>query len=157
MTGGTGPWAGWSLVVVLEDPALPASRVAVFDGLRVIGVGESTEVELPAVAGGTGIVGSVVWDGDAGSTGDRVLVDGVPLVRAVSGADDDVFASWADGAVPFCAPVDAVECAAEANQLGFDTGVFEPTPIAGDRIRVEVTGGTEAVVLGVLSLVMRGT
>lgn len=154
IVGGVGAAAGWSLVVVVEDAALAPSRVAVFDGLETIGGASSASFSLPSVAGGQVEVGAVAWEGDAGIAGDRVLVDGVALVRAASGTSDNVFASFADGAVPPCDPADA-GCADETNGFGFDAGAFVPVSATGDRVRVEVVSSSDYLDLGVLTLTTR--
>ena len=146
VVGGVGADAGWSLVVVLEDAALAPTRVAVFDGLQIIATGSSASYELPAVAGGSATVGVVGWDGDS-TPGDAVQVDGVPLTRAASGAVDNAFASYADGAVPI-APGDS-------NTFGFDAGVFAPVTTAGGRAVVDLLSPAEVVILGVVTLVTR--
>lgn len=152
---GAGASAGWSLVVVVEDDELPPSRAAVFDGLSLVNGSNSPSFSLPSRPGGEVVVGAVAWDGDAGYAGDQLLVDGEALTRVASGQADDVFASYADGAVPACAPEGSPECVAETNQLGFDTGVFAPITVDSDRVEVEVVSPSEAVYLGVVSLVTR--
>jgi RNA polymerase sigma factor (sigma-70 family) len=146
VTGGFGADAGWSLVIVLEHPALSPTRVAVFDGLQIIGIGSSASYELPSVAGGTATVGVVGWDGDA-TPGDTVLIDGVPLARAASGVTDNAFASFADGAVPITD--------GDTNTFGFDTGIFDPITTAGGRATVDLLSPAETIILGVVTLITR--
>lgn len=145
VTTGAGADAGWSLVIVLEHPSLPATRVAVFDGLQVIAPGSPAMFALPSVAGGSASVGAVAWDGDAAIAGDRVFVDDIALMRIASNATDNAFASWADGAVPL-APGDT-------NTFGFDTGLFAPIITSDARADVRVASDSETLFLGVVTLV----
>lgn len=153
-TAGVNAAAGWSLVVVVDDPTASPSRVAVFEGQLLVYGSTAATFTLPTVAGGEVSVGVVAWEGDAGNGGDRVLADDVPLVRSASGASSNVFASWADGAIPFC---DETEpgCLEQTNTLGFDTGLFDPVTVTGARVRVDVVSPTDAITLGVVSLVTR--
>lgn len=146
VTGGFGADAGWSLVIVLDDAALSPTRVAVFDGLQIISTGTSATYQLPSVAGGSATVGVVAWDGDS-TPGDVVQVDGMPLTRVASGATDNAFASFADGAVPMTA--------GDTNTFGFDTGIFAPVTTAGSRTTVDLLSPAEVMILGVVTLVTR--
>lgn len=80
---GPGGYAGWSLVVVCDDPGAEFGRTMVLDGARPVGVDGTTRVRVPVGgllrAGATARFGMLAWEGDAAVAGDRVLLDGRPL------------------------------------------------------------------------------
>lgn len=91
---GTGPdrFAGWSLVVVYRDQAQPLRSLTVFDGLATIQQGDP-----PLAIGVSGFrtplsgpvrtsVGIVAYEGDRGSAGDRLALDGQLLGDAANPA-----------------------------------------------------------------------
>ena len=81
---GTNTAAGWSLVVVYEDPLASAKNITVFDGFSTVDNSESLNIP---VSGFTTIpVGPVrakiafaALEGDRGLSGDRFLVNGTAL------------------------------------------------------------------------------
>ncbi len=90
--GGTGldRYAGWSLVVVYRDPAQPLRNLSVFDGLQTIQQGDP-----PLSIGVSGFrtplsgpvrtsVGLVAYEGDRGSSGDRLALNGRLLSDAAN-------------------------------------------------------------------------
>lgn len=88
---GSGAFAGWGLVVVHTDPAAPRRTLLVFDGQARSGPGVAPELTIGgylARADGGARVGLVGFDGDAGITGDRVVVDGVALGDAANPVDN---------------------------------------------------------------------
>ncbi|MEO3786097.1 zf-HC2 domain-containing protein [Actinocorallia sp. B10E7] len=79
---GPGAYAGWSLVVVSDDPRAEPGRTAVLDGARLLGDGGATRLRVPLGGlppGGPARIGLLAWEGDAARAGDRVLLDGSPL------------------------------------------------------------------------------
>lgn len=80
---GVGAYAGWSLVVVAEDPGAAPARTAVLDGALPVGVDAATRLRVPLSGlprgGPAARIGLLAWEGDAGRAGDRVLLDGRPL------------------------------------------------------------------------------
>ena len=83
-------YAGWSLVVVYRDLALPLRNLSVFDGLATI-----KQNELPLQIGVSGFrtplsgpvrtsVGLVAYEGDRGSAGDRFRLNGRDLSDAAN-------------------------------------------------------------------------
>jgi uncharacterized repeat protein (TIGR01451 family) len=91
---GTGAdrYAGWSLVVVYRDPAQPLRNLTVFDGLQAIQQGDP-----PLTIGVSGFrtplsgpvrtsVGLVAYEGDRGSAGDRLGLNGQLLSDAANPA-----------------------------------------------------------------------
>lgn len=77
-------YAGWALVVAYRDASQPPRNLTVFDGLATI---ESSDPPLSIAVGGfttppTGAVrtvGVVAYEGDRGSSGDRLSLTGRPL------------------------------------------------------------------------------
>lgn len=87
-------FAGWSLVVVYRDQALPLRNLTVFDGLAAIQQGDP-----PLAIGVSGFrtplsgpvrtsVGIVGYEGDRGSAGDRLALDGQLLSDAANPASN---------------------------------------------------------------------
>jgi uncharacterized repeat protein (TIGR01451 family) len=93
---GTGEdrYAGWSLVVVYRDSSQPLRNLTVFDGLQTIQQGNP-----PLTIGVSGFrtplsgpvrtsVGVVAYEGDRGSAGDRLALNGLPLADAANPANN---------------------------------------------------------------------
>ncbi|MGI5166351.1 sigma-70 family RNA polymerase sigma factor [Spirillospora sp. CA-253888] len=81
---GSGHYAGWSLVVVVEDAAAPYQQAMVLDGTRAVGPHTSAkdvtvQVNGLLAAARPARIGMVSWEGDADLPGDRLLLDGTPL------------------------------------------------------------------------------
>ncbi len=85
-------FAGWALVVVYRDQSLPVRNLSVFDGLATIQQGDP-----PLAVGVSGFktplggpvrtsVGLVAYEGDRGSSGDRLALNGQLLADAANPA-----------------------------------------------------------------------
>ena len=92
--GGADGYAGWSLVVVVADPYAPARNLTVMSGYGDVGAG-GTGVTMDvdgfrAASNGTvsTTLGTVVFDGDAGQTGDQLWFDGTAVADALNPADN---------------------------------------------------------------------
>ncbi|WP_269769165.1 hypothetical protein [Nocardiopsis gilva] len=100
---GTSTYAGWSMVVVLEDPAETYNQAMVLDASQTVfhddqGMRFPLAGLLPAAVPAT--VDVVAWEGDADLPGDQVLLDGTALTPQGGDADpNNAFASSARGAV----------------------------------------------------------
>ncbi|SDL10473.1 sigma factor [Nonomuraea jiangxiensis] len=116
--------AGWSLVLIVTDPAEPYSQAVVLDSAAVVG-GESRRVRMPL--GGLSPAASparlklVTWEGDADLKGDRVSLGSGSLTPA--GGDRDaanVFDGSSSGVagMTFGTDVDTVRA-----ELGADPGL----------------------------------
>ncbi|PSK96315.1 RNA polymerase sigma factor (sigma-70 family) [Murinocardiopsis flavida] len=100
---GVSAYAGWSLVVVLEDPAEAYNQAMVLDGTGSVFQDESglrfplaglTPRAVPAT------VDVAAWEGDAGLEGDRVLLNDAPLTpQGARRTAGNAFASASRGAV----------------------------------------------------------
>lgn len=80
-SGSTDTYGGWSLVLVLADPAEPFRKLTVFDGLKVVGSGAPATINLSLGANATPPAGTVsmrmgvvAGEGDRGTTGDALAV-----------------------------------------------------------------------------------
>lgn len=102
MLSGVSQHAGWSLMVIVTDPAQPYSQAVVLDSATVVG-GAAGKVEMPL--GGIFPTASparlelVTWEGDADLTGDRVSLGSGTLTP--DGGDrnrGNVFDSSSNGA-----------------------------------------------------------
>lgn len=86
-------WAGWSLVVIYQNPSLPFRNFAVYDGFGLI---DSTTVNLTPSGFLTPLSGPVVsrlgvilWDGDrTGNTGETLLLNGTSITNAANPSGD---------------------------------------------------------------------
>ncbi|MEU6033771.1 sigma-70 family RNA polymerase sigma factor [Actinomadura sp. NPDC047616] len=106
---GVARYAGWALVVVAASPEAPHQQAMVLDTLgarRAPTLGPGLRRRLDAPVGGLftgarpGRVGAVTWEGDADLPGDRLLLDGRPLVPASGDRDPrNVLDGSADGAI----------------------------------------------------------
>ncbi|MDA0564706.1 sigma-70 family RNA polymerase sigma factor [Streptomonospora sp. S1-112] len=97
---GVGTYAGWSLVVVVEDPAAPVNQAMVLDSGRPVfhdprGARLPLAGLLPSAVPAT--VDVIAWEGDTGLGGDRVLLNDRPLTPA-GGDPDNAFTGTARGA-----------------------------------------------------------
>lgn len=86
-SAGVGYYAGWALVVAYRNPAEDMRSLRVYDGFGTISSGSASSVNIPVTGFETphtgtvhAKVGAVAYEGDLGSAGDNLLVDGVPLV-----------------------------------------------------------------------------
>ena len=93
-------YGGWSLVVVYAAPGTHQD-VTVYDGGAWIATGSATTFDFASDGDHTATFGVVAWDGDRGSTGDRLTLDGTALVPVRHdgslGSADDAFTSTAMG------------------------------------------------------------
>ncbi|MEU0563829.1 sigma-70 family RNA polymerase sigma factor [Nonomuraea sp. NPDC005983] len=101
MATGVSQHAGWSLVVILADPALPYSQAVVLDAATVVG-GEAGTARIPldglSPSASSARVELVTWEGDADLGGDTVSLGSGPLTPASGGRDPaNVFDGSANG------------------------------------------------------------
>jgi len=130
-------YAGWALVVVYADPDSDAS-VTVYDGGAWIGTSLTPPAfRFAAEAGTSARVGVVAWEGDRTNGGDRLELDGTPLVPqrwsgtgpVGGGSGDNAFDSTATGW-------------RAGNALGTDAKGFAPTILKEDvgTLQARTTG-----------------
>lgn len=142
-TDGRGTYAGWSLMVILEDPSVEGHRQAmVLDETSAVfqdEVGARFPVSglLPASVPATFDV--VAWEGDAELGGDRVLLDGVPLDPREGGGDaGNVFVSSARGA--------------NGDPMTFGTDVVRFDARLGRESEIRISSGQDALLAGAIVL-----
>ncbi|QFY05538.1 sigma-70 family RNA polymerase sigma factor [Nonomuraea phyllanthi] len=116
--------AGWSLVLVVTDPAQPYNQAVVIDAATVVG-GEAPRVRFPldglSPATSPARVELVTWEGDADLEGDKVAV-GTGAITPASGDRNvaNVFDESATGADEMTFGVDVDTMSA---RLGADPGL----------------------------------
>ncbi len=89
-------YAGWALVVVYQNAALPLRNLTVFDGFGLVqNAVADRRIDIPlsgflAPPFGTvnAEVGVIAYEGDGGSTGDQFLLNGVVLSNAQNPSND---------------------------------------------------------------------
>ncbi|MFV2198162.1 sigma-70 family RNA polymerase sigma factor [Nocardiopsis sp. LOL_012] len=135
---GRGTYAGWGLVVVLEDPSAgPRDRVMVLDGTEaVFGGGEAVfPVSGLPTAEVDSEIGVIAWEGDAGLAGDRLTVDGTALAPVGGlGTAENAFTGSARGAV--------------GDRTGFGTDVLRFDIGLGRESDVRIRSDRDALLLG---------
>ncbi|MCB0872574.1 MAG: DUF11 domain-containing protein [Thermoleophilia bacterium] len=142
---GSNSYGGWSLVVVYRDDAAPPRNLAVFDGLATVDSGNPNEtitvtgMQAPPSGDVTARIGVVAYDGDRGSTGDTLLLNGTGLSDAEHPANDMFNSSFADRGVRQTA-----KSPDYANSLGIDASVFT----ADNLIANSATSATIALSTG---------
>ena len=88
-TNARGQYAGWSLVVVVEDPAEPFRNLSVFPGLERVSNGNPVDITVsgfltPPVGPVLAEVGFVTYEGDERYSGDYAELNGVRLGDALN-------------------------------------------------------------------------
>ncbi len=86
---GRGQYAGWSLVVVVEDPNEPFRNLAVFPGLERVNSANPVDITVsgflsPPVGPVTAEIGFVAYEGDERFTGDFAELNGTRLGDALN-------------------------------------------------------------------------
>ena len=141
---GSGVYAGWGLVVVLEDPSVEVhSQTMVLDDTVTV-FERASEAYFPVSgllpSSVRGELDVVAWEGDAELGGDQVTVDGGPLapVGGHHGAADNAFVSSARGAV--------------GDPFTFGTDVARFDPVVGRNADIRIRSDQDAVVAGAVAL-----
>ncbi|SEG75963.1 RNA polymerase sigma factor, sigma-70 family [Nonomuraea solani] len=124
MEEGVSRHAGWSLVLIVTDPAEPYSQAVVLDTATVVG-GDSRRIRIPlgglSPAASPARVELVTWEGDADLKGDKVSLGSGALTPAGGGREAaNVFDGSSSGVaeMTFGADVDTVSA-----ELGVDPGL----------------------------------
>lgn len=141
---GTGVHAGWSLVVVLEDPTVDVhSQTMVMDDTVAVFQGTS-EAHFPVsglLPGSVpGRLNVVAWEGDADLDGDQVTVGGTPLAPTDGhhGSAQNAFVSSSRGAV--------------GDPFTFGTDVVRFDPVVGRDTDIRIRSDQDAVLVGAIAL-----
>ncbi|MGB2756387.1 MAG: sigma-70 family RNA polymerase sigma factor [Acidimicrobiia bacterium] len=122
---GTGQdrYAGWTLVVAYREPSAPLRTLYAFDGLRVAQNGAPVDVHISGFTYATGKrarLGVMVYEGDAGTTGDTFTVNGAGISDGLNPLND-VFNSTSS----FLGIAEIDRSPADLNTFGFDSDVFD--------------------------------
>ncbi|MEV0369172.1 hypothetical protein AB0I10_05015 [Streptomyces sp. NPDC050636] len=151
-----GTWGGWTLVVAYENAGQPLRKLALWDGFQPLDAsGRAPAVNLHRMripAGSSGLVGVAAYNGDRGTVNDSlsVAVDrNTPglLTDAANPANDVMNSTITDFGQ------ETVRQPAYRNTLGFDSDVFDITPVlrsGGDRLTFRFGAGNEEYLLGAL-------
>jgi uncharacterized repeat protein (TIGR01451 family) len=143
--GSNNNYAGWSLVVVLRNPARPLRNLSVFDGFANISGSSSVNVTVsgfltPALGTPNTIVGIITYEGDRGIVGDRMLVNGVDQSNSLNALSNFHTGTIADTTTY----VTAGQQPAYTNQLGLDIKTFRTTQVPAGatsaQLRFTTTG-----------------
>ncbi|MBT0771451.1 tandem-95 repeat protein [Kineosporia sp. J2-2] len=150
----TGPdaYAAWALVLVIRDPTLPQRHMVVFDGFGTIESGDTsldiglTGLSTPPSGAIDVRLGAVVFEGDAGLTGDQfqfIPPSGATTVlsNAVNPADNPFNSTVSDNGVDVAGRVP------DGNTFGFDADVFQSSALIGPSestatLRMSTSGET---------------
>lgn len=131
----SGRYAGWALVVVLEDPTAPLRNLTVFDGYAVVDSGTPT-VPLnisgfvtPAAGTFNTSIGVVAYDGDrglpgTGFRGDQFKLENTFLSDAQHPVDDFFNSTISKNGARFTNKNRDIE-----NQLGIDASIVDASGI----------------------------
>jgi|GEM_PF-2069417 len=89
----TGPYGGWNMVVVYDDPSLTTKNISVWDGFDFFGFGANdsftvTGLLTPASGAFQTHAGYFGFDGEASSTGDFVSINGTALANGLNPANN---------------------------------------------------------------------
>ncbi|MEJ5914735.1 Ig-like domain-containing protein, partial [Pseudokineococcus sp. 1T1Z-3] len=138
---GNDRYAGWSLVVAVADPTAPARNLTVYKGFGSVSTSAGTSLDIP-VSGFltpeqgavTTTLGTVVYEGDRGFSGDRLQVrrEGATDFVDVSDAQnpvDNVFNSTISARGSLATPPRSPRY---ANQLGLDIDTFSADGLLGN-------------------------
>ncbi|GHD32252.1 hypothetical protein GCM10007147_35600 [Nocardiopsis kunsanensis] len=141
---GSGVHAGWSLVVVFEDPSVEeyTQTMVLDDTVTVFEGGSEAHFPVsgllpPSVQGEMDVV---AWEGDADLGGDQVTVDGDPVspVGGHHGTADNAFVSSSRGAV--------------GDPFTFGTDVARFAPLLGRDTDIRIRSDQDAIVVGAVAL-----
>ena len=85
----TGPYGGWTMVVIYSDPAEIDRNISVWDGFDFFGFGANdsftvTGLLTPSSGSFESTIGYFGFDGEASSNGDFVSIEGTPLSNALN-------------------------------------------------------------------------
>jgi large repetitive protein len=130
----TGPdsYAAWSLVVVVHDPTMPQRNLTVFDGFGTIqNAAGDTTLDIPLngfttpPSGSVDVrLGAVVFEGDAGSTGDQFQVI-APSGTVTTLSDPQNPATNVFNSTVSDNGVEVPGRTPDGNTFGFDADVFQ--------------------------------
>lgn len=134
-------YGGWALVVVLGNPALGPKNMVVFDGYATINATAPTSVSTtvsgfrtPPAGPVATRIGAVAYEGDRGSTGDSLQLNGVNLSNALNPATNFFNSSITNLGAAFTAKNPDYP-----NQLGFDIDIVNAPGLANNATSATMT------------------
>lgn len=85
----TGPYGGWTMVVIYNDPTEKTRRISIWDGFDFFGFGANdnftvTDLLTPGTGAFESHAGYFGFDGEASSSGDYVSIEGTALSNALN-------------------------------------------------------------------------
>jgi uncharacterized repeat protein (TIGR01451 family) len=121
-----GSYAGWSLVVAYHNAAQDMRALRVYDGFGQVSGGNTdipvTGFETPHTGTVHAKIGAVAYEGDRGTTGDSLEVDGRPLSDAQNPANNFFNSTVSDSGTPVAGRSPGYD-----NTLGFDVDQLDAT------------------------------
>lgn len=133
---GSDRYAGWSLVVVVGNPALPPRNMVVFDGYASINSTAPSAVNTvvtgfrtPPAGAVTTRVGAIAYEGDRGSDGDNLRLNGTNLGNALNPTTNFFNSSITNLGIATTAKNPNF-----TNQLGFDNDIVDATGLLGNDV-----------------------
>ena len=134
-------YAGWSLVVVVGNPGLSPKNMVVFDGYATINSSAPTSVSTtvsgfrtPPAGAVTTRIGAVAYEGDRGSTGDSLQLNGANLSNALNPANNFFNSSITNVGTALSAKAPNY-----VNQLGFDIDIVNAPGLANNATSATMT------------------
>lgn len=146
-------YAGWSLVVVYEDTALPDGSVTIVDGPVVVTAAAGLTFDILGASGTTTTLGAVAWDGDRHVSGDQLVLNSAALRPVLSpnspgggahGSASDAFNTTAWGS-----------SGRYENSLGVDAKKFEGAPTQAGVNTISASTSGDEYVIGVVTVTTR--
>ncbi len=127
---GTNKWAGWTLVIVVQDPSQKLRNLNVYNGLAL--VSQSNQSVTISISGFktplSGPVntqlGIVAYDGDKGYTGDKLKLNSTDVTNTIN-TNTDFFNS----SISYLNAFVTSKNPNYVNQLGFDADVVDASNI----------------------------
>ncbi|WP_279165027.1 hypothetical protein [Thermus scotoductus] len=124
---GLGFYAGWALVVAYRDPNATFKNLVVYNGLAVVSANNPATIVpsgflTPATGTVNARVGAVAFEGDAGITGDQLLLNGQAISDAQNPANNFFNSSVSDMGTRFTNKTPNF-----LNQMAVDVDRFDAT------------------------------
>ena len=121
---GSDRYGGWSLVVVYRAPGAQAKSLVVFDGMATVGSGAPANITVsgftaPASGAVNVKMGVMAYEGDRGTTGDQMAVNGTRITDATNPSSNSFNSSISAAGANV-----TTKNPSYVNQLGYDSDLF---------------------------------
>ncbi|WP_237722831.1 hypothetical protein [Singulisphaera acidiphila] len=156
---GSDKQAGWALVVAFRDPAAPPRNLTVFDGFAVVRSSPTPDrnVDIPISGFQTPLagpvnakIGVVAYEGDRGSTGDTLRLNGTALSDSQNPRDN-----FFNSSISYLGQAVNTKSPNYLNQLGFDADIVQAPagaiPNGATNATVTLNTGGETYFPGVVT------